>query len=214
LRSARVDYFAAIASTCKLGGKTFKLKECGSRNNSCCALTFETGLFGDTDDDLAPFLRRLAAWSCLSTMKTVLERQLQPKLGESGSTTYGFVASQFVFERDAHQYLQDMVSELECARKPGEGFGVIALNALAERMGIEVKYRIPFKDSDAKDGDDNWWTYTPSWTAPAFVGVTLMLYHTGGWHWKFAHEVCWCLCKRNGMRRRRRPAVWYGDTFT
>lgn len=189
LFKAKQSAFAAMANTCTRGGKTRKLKECGSADNSCCALVIETGLVGHTEYALTPFVRRAAAVACLSKMRHVLERKLAAKVGASGPAEAGYQASEFIYQRDGPQFLGDFVSESKCCRKPGEGFGAIGLNALGEMLGLKVSYRIPFVDANAQQGDDNWWTYEPSWVAPEFVGVDLEACHTGGWHWKFPHEV-------------------------
>ena len=90
------------------------------------------------------------------------------------------------YHRDGPEFLDDFVSESKCCRTPGEGFGAIGLNTLALLLFVvPIAYRTPFVDNGALYGDDNWWTYEPSWIAPELVGVELELSNTGGWHWTF-----------------------------
>ena len=178
IAQAKVQAFGAIGHKFTRNGRMGTLIECGSNHNSCCALVLQTALVG-SDQGLVPLIRRLAAFSCISSMGRVLAKNLQAMPG------YSEEARAFLYERDAPAFVGDFVNESTCCREPGEGFGSIGLSALAEELGSPMHMRLPFLSTTG----DEWWTIDPTHVAPEFEGHTTRPFHTGAWHWKLAVYV-------------------------
>lgn len=165
----------------KVSQGTIHITECGSEHNNCCALVLERGLTGRASAKLAPLIRKAVASACFSSLRPLLEKNLQAET-EFAAARDG----EFLYERDAPPHLEWVNEESKLAAKAGCGFGTIGLISFAEEFGFQVKMRIRTRDAPDNDG---WWLYTPTVVAPEFTGFTLWAYHTGGWHWKLGTLV-------------------------
>jgi hypothetical protein len=173
--------FAAYAQKLP-SGEFMHLTECGSLNNSCEMFVAETGIFGKTRG-LEHLLRKLAATSCYSAIRSILEKHLQ---AENASGGYGTMASIFIYERDAAPHIDMFIDESKHARAAMKGMATISIICLAEELGVKVKFRVNFCAAPDNDG---FWEYTPTKIADEFFGTVLHFWHTGGWHWKLGTIV-------------------------
>ena len=86
--------------------------------------------------------------ACLSTARSILEKNLQA-VGTQAAVKRG---EAFECERDTPAHIHWLVEESDLVAKAGSGYGSIGLMAIAECLGVSVKYRVRSAVAVDQDG--------------------------------------------------------------